>query len=60
MFLDALKKKIQPENAPNFLAKQRKVLEDPIVDPRESWKDWLVRNIEFRDPPMIERGELPE
>jgi hypothetical protein len=42
------------------LKKQHKVLEDPIVDPRESWKEWLVRNIEFRDPPMMERSDFPE
>jgi hypothetical protein len=31
-----------------------------VVDPRESWKQWMLRNLEFRDPPLCERGELPE
>lgn len=30
------------------------------MDPRESWKEWIVRNIDFQDPPLVERGELPE
>lgn len=31
-----------------------------MVDPRESWKEWVYRNIEFQDPPMVERNDLPE
>lgn len=34
LFLDTLSKKIHPENAPNFLTKTHKRLEDPVVDPR--------------------------
>lgn len=60
VFLDSLKKKIQPENVGNFLAKKYKQYEDPIVDPNETWKQWFIRNLEFKDPPMVERCEVPE
>lgn len=56
LFLDSLAKKIDPDNTPNFLTKTQKRLEDPVVDPRETWKAWLLRNLEFKDPPMVERA----
>lgn len=31
-----------------------------MIDPRETWKHWFVRNLEFKDPPLVERSELPE
>jgi hypothetical protein len=30
---------------PDFLRKQKVKLEDPVVDPRETWKQWLKRQI---------------
>lgn len=60
VFIDTLKRKINPENVPDFFTKQYKRLEDPIVDPRETWKAWILRNMEFKDPPMVERSEVPE
>ena len=45
---------------PDFLTKHKKVYEDPVIDPRESWKDWAKRQLEFKDPPLVERKELPE
>lgn len=44
----------------DFLTKPKKKFNDPVVDPRESWKEWMIRNIDFKDPPMVERDELPE
>lgn len=32
---------------------------DPVPDPRESWKQWFKRNIDFKDAPVIERSSLP-
>ena len=31
-----------------------------VVDTSESWKDWMKRNMEFKDAPLIPREELPE
>ena len=28
-------------------------LVDPVIDPRETWSQFLKRNIEFEDPPMV-------
>lgn len=33
---------------------------DLVVDIRESWGDWFNRNVDFDDPPMVPREELPE
>jgi hypothetical protein len=30
---------------PDFLKKQKVKLEDPVVDPRETWKQWLKRQV---------------
>lgn len=48
------------QSVPDFLTKPKQRLDDPVVDPREPWKQWLLRNLEFRDPPLCERAELPE
>ena len=45
LLLDSLAKKISPENTPDFLTKNQKILEDPVADPRETWKAWLLRNL---------------
>jgi hypothetical protein len=54
-----LEKLIAVENVPDFLRKYKKVYRDPVVDPRENWKEWTKRQIEFKDPPLVERDELP-
>jgi len=36
-----------------------KVYYDPVIDPRETWKDYVKRVVEFEDPPLVERNELP-
>ena len=41
-----------PENVPDFLTREKKALTDPVVDPRETWKQWFLRQMEFRDPPL--------
>lgn len=33
---------------------------DLVVDPRETWTKWFNRNLEFEEPPMVPRDELPE
>ena len=30
------------------------------MDTRETWKKWAWRQLNFEDPPMIPREELPE
>ena len=41
------------------MKKPKKKYADPVVDPRETWKHWIMRNIDFQDPPMVERNDLP-
>lgn len=33
---------------------------DPVVDPRETWKQWFTRQIDWKDAPLVERSVLPE
>lgn len=33
---------------------------DLVIDPRESWKEWIKRTANFEEPPMIDRHELPD
>lgn len=33
---------------------------DLVIDPRESWKEWFVRNANFDEPPLIPREDIPE
>lgn len=51
---------IDPDNTRDFLTKEKKVYDDPVIDPRETWKEWFKRNLEFKDPPLVEREELPQ
>lgn len=60
IIVDGLEKGIPRENLRDFLKKPKKVYDDPVVDPRESWREWIFRNIDFQDPPMVERSDLPE
>jgi len=50
---------IEPENVPNYLKKIKLHLKDPVVDPRETWGHWFKRNMDFKDPPLCERDDLP-
>lgn len=45
---------------PNFLKKDKKKLIDPVADPRETWKQWFKRTMDFKDAPLVERNSLPE
>lgn len=56
IIVDGLQKRIPLENLRDYLTKPKKRYADPVVDPRESWKEWFMRNLEFKDPPMVERG----
>ena len=60
VFLENLKLKIDEDNVPDFLTKRKKEFEDPVVDPRETWKNWFWRTLDFKDPPLCERSELDE
>lgn len=33
---------------------------DLVVDTRETWKKWFVRQLNFDDPPLIPREDLPD
>ena len=33
---------------------------DLVVDTRESWKEWMKRQTEFGETPLVPREELPE
>ena len=44
----------------DFLNREKKKLLDPVVDPRETWKQWVKRQLEWKDAPLVERSELPE
>lgn len=58
--VEALQMAVPFENVRDFFRKPKKTFVDPVVDPRETWKNWIIRNIDFEDPPMVERSELPE
>lgn len=61
IIVDNLILKVSPELVPKFNEKpdtEPKFI-DPVIDPRESWKDFIKRTIEFEDPPLVERSELP-
>ena len=60
IIIEGLEKGIPKENLRDFLTKPKKRFNDPVVDPRETWSNWALRNLEFKDPPMVERSELPE
>ena len=32
---------------------------DLVVDTRESWGNWIHRQLNFEDPPLVPREELP-
>lgn len=50
-----------PDNPDIFEKKppKRPKLNDPVVDPRESWGEMFWRVSEFRPPPLVERSALP-
>lgn len=50
-----------PDNPEIFEKKppKRPKLNDPVVDPRESWGEMFWRVSEFRPPPLVERSTLP-
>lgn len=64
MFLATLAKNSEDEEdsgkVEDFLIKKTIKLIDPVPDPRESWKEWLTRNIDFKEAPLVERSQLPE
>ncbi|KRX05938.1 Ankyrin repeat-containing domain [Pseudocohnilembus persalinus] len=60
-FIDHLLQKIPFSACPDFYTRPKPPpLKDPVQDPREPWKKWFSRVLEFGEPPMVERDELPE
>lgn len=60
-FLMSLDCRIPAENAPSFVSpplNRTASLQDPISDPRESWKHWTRRVLEFQNPPLVERSSV--
>jgi hypothetical protein len=53
IFLECLVDMVDPDNTKDFLTKEKKVYEDPVIDPRESWGQWFKRNMDFKDPPLV-------
>lgn len=45
LMLEDLKKGIEPEKSSKILVKRKNILSDPVIDPRESWKSWFLRNL---------------
>jgi ankyrin repeat protein len=58
LMLDCLRRGVQ--QPPRLVIDRREDFDDPVVDPRESWGEWARRVSEFRDPPFVERRELPQ
>ena len=52
VFIANLVNRVDPDNVPDFLSKVKPHYQDPVVDPRETWKQWFLRNLEFKDPPI--------
>ena len=52
VFTANLVNRVDPDNVPDFLTKVKPHYQDPVVDPRETWKQWFLRNLEFKDPPI--------
>ena len=40
--------------------RQEFINRDDVIDPRETWKNWIKRTFTFENPPMVERHELQE
>ena len=62
VIIENLEGRINPEMVPRFDIKPvvEKIYYDPVIDPRETWKEYIKRVVEFEDPPLVERNELPE
>eukprot|EP00828_Plagiopyla_frontata_P008453 TRINITY_DN14208_c0_g1_i1.p1 TRINITY_DN14208_c0_g1~~TRINITY_DN14208_c0_g1_i1.p1 ORF type:complete len:159 (-),score=24.56 TRINITY_DN14208_c0_g1_i1:4-480(-) len=57
-----LRLKIQPEFVPNYYIKPKLIkqeLIDPVIDPNETWRQYIHRVINFEEPPLVERSSLP-
>ncbi len=59
MMITSLLRRDEPEIIGNYLKKEKILLRDPVIDPREPWKNWLKRVVDFKDAPLVERDELP-
>ena len=62
LILRHLEQGVQAELVPTFNVQPRHdpVYEDPVIDPRETWSAFAKRVVEFEDPPLCERKDLPE
>ncbi len=52
--VDYLNRKVPLEECPYFNVAPPEVgLKDPVIDPRETWGEFVKRVIEFEDPPLV-------
>ena len=59
-FYDKLRSKSNSDITPSIEAEEEWLAKDLVVDTRETWKRWSWRQLNFEDPPMIPREDLPE
>ena len=65
LFFKYLEEGREEANMEDMYAKKHKeyhawLKRDLVVDTRESWRQWMNRQMLFQDPPMVPREELPE
>lgn len=53
-FLDYLNRKVPLDECPAFNIPPPEVeFKDPVIDPRETWGQFVKRIIEFEEPPLV-------
>lgn len=66
--LDALEKDKECESIPELFDRPPSIpnenyvepqLKDPVIDPNETWKNFISRVSQFEPPPLVERSSLP-
>lgn len=60
LMVEHLHEKCEPNLVPTFsLKSEAQTLVDPVIDPRETWTQFFKRVLEFEEPPLVEREDLP-
>ena len=65
LFIEKLNNEEEVESNKIFFEKIRQkekewAERDLVLDPNETWNEWFKRNLEFEEPPMVPRDEIPE
>ena len=65
LMFESLKNGVEHVPHKEFFVKIKKAREewlakDLVVDRREGWRSWAWRQMNFEDPPLVPREELPE